>query len=141
MRDIVETLETQHRALEKEASTLHQALTTADLAATRESLDRIATMLAAHVKLEHADFYPAFIKLADAAGPQKGQVVRLFEENLGRIAEGLTQFFKRWSGPLEASRLEALRTEWRTMLKLLASRLRDEETTLHPIWRSLSKPG
>lgn len=135
MMTIVETLERQHRALEQEVATLAAALATKDGGALRGSLDRLETMLTAHLKLEHTEFYPAF--LAKAEGDPAHQTVSLFQQNLGRIAEGLLAFFKRWRGELGGERLEALGPDWAGVLKLLHARLRDEEKVLHPLHRRL----
>ena len=141
MRDVVDTLETQHRALEVEVATLQQALATEDLTVAQTTLEHLQTMIAAHLQLEHSDFYPRFLKLAEADAPTTAQTVRLFEENLRRIGEGVLGFLDRWKGTLDRSRLDALKTEWASALRLLAGRLRDEERTLHPIWRRLSANG
>lgn len=134
MGSVIQTLETQHRAVEKEIVTLEHSLKTSDLPALRASLDRMQTMLAAHFTLEHRDFYPPL--LAKVAGDaQTHRTVSLFHENLQRIAEGVTAFFKRWKAPLTTEALPRLKEEWRTTLKILAARLRDEEGVLHPLSR------
>jgi hypothetical protein len=135
MKTIVETLELQHRAVEAEVALFQQALQRLDADGVRAGLDRLETMLVAHIKLENADFYPAF--LAKAQGDPVHQTVSLFQQNLARIGEGLVGFFGRWKGPLTAARLEALKPEWDSALKLLAGRLRDEDKVLHPIYRRL----
>jgi len=135
MKTIVETLELQHRALEQEVATVGAALQARTGPALRTSLDRFEAMLTAHLKLEHTEFYPAF--LAKAEGDSAQQTVALFQQNLQRIAEGLLAFFKRWRGELGADRLDALGAEWAGVLKLLQGRLRDEEKILHPIHRRL----
>lgn len=135
MKTIVETLELQHRALEQEVATLGAALAAKNGGSLRSSLDRLEAMLTAHLKLEHTEFYPAF--LAKAEGDAAHQTVSLFQQNLGRIAEGLLAFFKRWRGELSAEKLDAFGAEWAGVLRLLHARLRDEEKILHPIHRRL----
>lgn len=135
MKTIVETLELQHRALEQEVATFEHAIATVSLDDVRAGLDRLETMLVAHLKLEHTDFYPAFLKRAE--GDPVHQTVSLFQQNLARIAEGLVAFFGRWRGPFTPARVADLKPEWRATLKLLAGRLHDEDQILHPIHRRL----
>ena len=135
MKTIVETLELQHRALEQEVALLQRALAAKDPEGVRAGLDKLEAMLVAHLKLENAEFYPAF--LAKAQGDPALQTVSLFQQNLGRIGEGVLAFFGRWKGPLTLARLDALQPEWGSTLKLLAGRLRDEDKILHPIHRRL----
>jgi hypothetical protein len=135
MKTIVETLEAQHRVIEQEVASFANALEMENLERARLGLDRLETMLLAHIKLENTEFYPAF--LARAEGEPVHQTVSLFQQNLARIGEGLLTFFQRWRGPLTPLRLQALRPEWAAALKLLAGRLRDEDKVLHPIHRKL----
>lgn len=135
MKSIVETVELQHRAVEREVAALEAALQEKAPAALRGSLDRLEVMLTAHVKLEHDELYPAL--LARAEGDAAHETVRLFQENLVRIGEGLLGFFKRWRGDLDAQRIEALGADGAGVLRLLQGRLRDEERVLHPIFRRL----
>lgn len=51
MKTIVETLELQHRAVEQEVASLVKALGLDDLGGIRASLDRLGSMLVAHLKL------------------------------------------------------------------------------------------
>ena len=135
MKTIVETLELQHRSVEEEVTTLQRALVQGSLEHIRASLDRLETMLTGHLKLENTEFYPPL--LAKAAGDPAHQTVSLFQQNLARIGEGLLAFFRRWHGPLLHERIEALKTDWAGILKLLEARLRDEDQILHPIYRRL----
>ena len=135
MKTITETLELQHRAIEQEVATFANALKMESLQDARTGLDRLETMLLAHIKLENTEFYPAF--LARAEGDPVHQTVSLFQQNLARIGEGLISFFARWKGPLTPLRLQALQPEWAAALKLLNGRLRDEDKVLHPIHRKL----
>lgn len=135
MKSVLETVEAQHRAVEQEVATLGAALEAKDGRALRVSLDRLETMLTAHLKLEHGELYPSL--LAKAQGDAAHQTVTLFQENLVRIGEGLLAFFKRARGELDAARIDALAPDWAGVLRLLQGRLRDEEKVLHPIHRRL----
>ena len=135
MKTIVETLELQHRALEQEVAVFQAAFDQKDLPGVRTGLDRLESILVAHLKLENTEFYPAFLEKAQ--GDPSHQTVSLFQQNLGRIGEGLIAFFGRWQGPLTPARLDALQPEWTSTLKLLEARLRDEDKILHPIHRRL----
>jgi hypothetical protein len=134
MADIIHTLELQHRALEREVAMLEGALAAKSTKGVRSSLDKLLTMLTAHFGLEQREFYPPFLERVAGADPEAAKLVNLFHQNLERIAEGVLGFFKRWPGELDAARLSELSAEWKTTLKVLAGRLRDEEKVLHPIY-------
>lgn len=134
MRDIIHTLEQQHRALEREVAMLEGALAAKSARGVRASLDKLLAMLTAHFELEHQQLYPPFLQRVGREDPETSKVVHLFHDNLQRIADGVLAFFKRWSGELDATRLSELAAEWKTTLKVLAGRLRDEERVLHPLY-------
>ncbi|MBL8914106.1 MAG: hemerythrin domain-containing protein [Archangium sp.] len=134
MRDIIHTLEQQHRALEKEVAMLEGALAAKSARGVRSALDKLEGMLTVHFTLEQKEFYPPFLQRVEQADPEANKLVLLFHQNLERIALGVLAFFRRWNGELEPARLSELNGEWKTTLKVLSGRLRDEEKVLHPIY-------
>ncbi|MFT3712111.1 MAG: hemerythrin domain-containing protein [Archangium sp.] len=134
MTGIIHTLEQQHRALEREVISLEGAFAAKSARGIRASLDKLNTMLTAHFGLEQREFYPAFLARAATADAEAAKLINLFHQNLDRIAEGVLAFFNRWKGELDAARLSELNAEWKTTLKILNGRLRDEEKVLHPIY-------
>lgn len=133
MKSVVEILEAQHRALEREVGTLEGALSGGRTDELKAALGRLKAMLIAHFELEQSQFYPALLERT-LGQAQLHQTVTLFHANLGRIAEGVLGFFEKWAA-LRPEQLTAFQTEWRSTLQLLSRRLRDEEKALHPLHR------
>jgi hypothetical protein len=138
MTGIIETLETQHGLLRKLAAEIDRALAEGRMDQVAAQVLKMRTALEAHVALENADFYPAMVGMAERQGqPQMLQIVKLFDQNMRVIAEGLTRFFNRFAGkPFERASFEP---EWKALAKVLAQRIEDEESTLHPIHRRLEQ--
>lgn len=136
MKTIIETLETQHRALEQGAVALEEALKANQLDQVRIELAKLCALLEAHVHLERTQFYPDFVERAGTAkNPGLGEVAKLFHANMETIAEGVLAFCRRFDKGI-ADRA-VFKKEWRTTLMILAQRMSDEETTLHPMYQRL----
>lgn len=136
MRSIVDTLETQHRALEQGVAALELALKANQLEQVRAELAKLCALLEAHLHLERTQFYPDFVARAgQGANPALGDIAQLFRANMETIAEGVLGFCRRFDKGI-ADRA-GFQKEWRTTLRILAQRLSDEETTLHPMYRKL----
>lgn len=134
MLKVIETLETQHRALERLVAEANASLKSRDQPQTQETISRIHTLLQAHFALEETQFYPKLRELA-ARDPALAQVANAFSQNMEVIAGGVLGFFKRHTqGPLA---LERFVPEWRETLQVLGQRMVDEEKTLHPLLKRM----
>jgi hypothetical protein len=135
MGNLVETLETQHRLLERIVVQIEAAIEDGNAGAVGEQLKQLHGAFAAHVALENRDFYPAF-ELAKDVKADSRNIARLFSTNMRLIAEGLGMFLKRYlDRPIELERFER---EWRPVAQTLAQRIASEEKTLHPLFERLS---
>ncbi len=136
MREIIETLEAQHRELEKLAQSVVQAFRAKDEAGLKATLDRMQALLETHLELERTRFYPGFVAAAERQANERTKLVAtLFRDNMAVIAEGVQAFFRRaQSGTVPA---EVVGKELRTTLEVLGKRMADEEKTLHPLLRTL----
>jgi hypothetical protein len=136
MKTIVETLETQHVALGEGVTAVEAALKSGTLDEVRLNLTKLCEMLEAHLHLENTQFYPDFVRRADASpNTNIGMVVRLFQQNMTVIADGTLAFCRRFEA--EIPDRAAFKKEWRTALAVLAQRMVDEEQTLHPLYAKL----
>lgn len=136
MKDILETLETQHRALTILAGELVATLATGDEAELQEPLSRLRTMLDAHVALENARFYPELLRLSDERGSDDTKkLARLFQSNMATIADGVLAFFRRFDGKPKPK--AEFGPALATTLEVLGKRMRDEEKSLHSMIRKL----
>lgn len=136
MKTLVDTLETQHRALENGVIALETALKANELEQVRIELAKLCALLEAHIHLERTQFYPDFVARA-GKGPNAGlgQVAQLFRTNMETIAEGVLAFCRRFEKGIPDR--ATFKKEWRTTLMILAQRMNDEETTLHPMYVKL----
>jgi len=140
MPKIVETLETQHGLLQTVVAEIDHALAANRMDEVAAKLSRMRTALEAHLALENAEFYPAMVGMAELQQqPQMLQIVKLFDQNMRVIADGVIKFFDRYAGkPIERARFEP---EWRSLVCVLSQRIEDEERTLHPIHTRLARSG
>ncbi|MBS2031840.1 MAG: hemerythrin domain-containing protein [Deltaproteobacteria bacterium] len=134
MNTLVETLETQHRALERLVAEVFAALKAGDAAAIPEPLGKLDRLLTQHFNLEQAQFYPTLNELA-ATDPAISTVAQAFATNMQTIAGGLLGFFKRHRGPID---LATFAPDWKKTVEILSRRLVDEEKTLHPLFDRLT---
>lgn len=136
MREIIDTLEAQHRALEHLAGEVGQAYKAKDEPRLKDALGRMRRLLEAHLELERTQFYPAFVQAAERQANESTKLVAtLFRDNMAVIASGLEAFFRR--ADQDALPLDVLGRELRTTLEILGKRMVDEEKTLHPLLRGL----
>ncbi len=137
MKTVVETLETQHRALEANALALEKALKSNQLEEVQVQLVGLCTLLEAHIHLENSQFYPEFVRRAEASGnTQTATVARLFWSNMKLIADGTLAFCHRFEKGIEDR--DEFKKQWRTALDVLGRRMVEEERTLHPLYRRLA---
>lgn len=136
MREIIDTLEAQHRELEQLAQAVGLAYRAKDEPALKTTLERMRSLLDAHLELERTHFYPGFVAAAERQANERTKLVAtLFRDNMAVIAEGVQGFFRRvQAGNMP---LDAVGKELRTTLEVLGKRMVDEEKTLHPLLRSL----
>jgi hypothetical protein len=131
---LLSTLEAQHRALERIAGEVEEALKAGEPGLVADRVRRLRTTLEVHLALEKAQFYPAF-ETGKAETQASAGVARMFSQNMKLIAEGLTGFFTRYSqAPTDLVRFER---EWRATVGVLSSRISAEEKTLHPMYEAL----
>ena len=133
-KDIVDTLEAQHRSLELMAGALTVALKKGDTEGARAELVKLCALLEAHIQIENTQFYPALVRGAEwTASPQIASAARLFQSNMLLIAEGVLRFCTRWREGI--TDLPAFGKEWKSTLEVLGKRMAEEERTLHPLYR------
>ena len=134
MAKLVNTLESQHRLLERMVGQIDAAIRERNPGALGLHLRSLHDAFLAHVTLENRDFYPVF-DVARGATEDHRQVARLFATNMRLIAEGLNAFFARHlDKPIELATFER---EWRPVVQTLSQRIASEEHTLHPIFNRL----
>lgn len=134
---IVETLETQHGLLQNVVMEIDRALVEGRLDQVSAQLVRLRAALEAHLELENAEFYPSMLTMAEKQQqPQMLQIVQIFDQNMRVIADGVVKFFDRFAGkPIDRAQFEP---QWRSVVGVLARRIEDEESTLHPIHQRLA---
>jgi hypothetical protein len=133
-KDIVDTLEAQHRSLEQMAGALTVALKKGDTETARTELLKLCSLLEAHIQIENAQFYPALVKGAEwTATPQIADMAKMFQSNMQLIAEGVLRFCTRWRGGI--ADVPAFAKEWKSTIEVLGKRMLEEERTLHPMFR------
>jgi hypothetical protein len=133
-KDIVDTLEAQHRSLEQMATALTVALKKGDTETARTELVKLCALLEAHIQIENAQFYPALVKGAEwTATPNVASAAKMFQSNMLLIAEGVLKFCTRWREGI--TDLPAFGKEWKSTIDVLGKRMAEEERTLHPMYR------
>ncbi|MBX5484431.1 MAG: hemerythrin domain-containing protein [Myxococcaceae bacterium] len=133
---LVDALEAQHRALEKAVGEVQAAYAAGHAANVGAKVSAMRKLLEGHLALENTQLYPKIVEMA--AGRQNMlELAKLFQTNMATIAEGLVQFFERFEG--QAVDLEAFGPEWKTIVETLTARIKQEEATLHPMFRRLSR--
>jgi hypothetical protein len=136
---ITETLETQHRAMEKLVAEIFEALSRSDRPAIAERLKKLQHALGTHFALEQAQFYPTLLALAQAQQQESlEKTALLFQSNMAIIAEGLTAFFRRYVGKTDLD-LPEFQRDFGQALRTLNDRLLAEEQTLHPLFVKLTR--
>lgn len=133
---ILAPIQAQHRAISDLALSLDQAVTAWQPDRIHSLVVKLRDALDGHVALENHEFYPTLNRLS-AANADTERMVKLFDDNMRRIADGLTSFFGRFAEKPELDRASFER-EWRSVLRILSQRLRDEEGTLHPLFERLA---
>ena len=133
MNKLVETLETQHRALERLVAEIASAVDAGKPDAIPEPLAKLERMLAQHFNLEQTQFYPTLRRLS-AKNAALTTVAQAFATNMQTIGDGLLAFFKRHRAPID---LAAFAPDWKRTVDILQRRLVDEEQTLHPLFERL----
>lgn len=137
MKDIVETLTRQHRAIEEQIAVFDDLFSRGQLTELSALLGRVEHMLQSHFKLEERELFPALLQLTEAQ-PELNKTIALFQQNSGRIVEGTLQFFEKRSRQLVQSDLTSLQRDWTRTIGMLTRRIGEEEQVLHPLFRKLS---
>ncbi len=137
-KPVIDTLESQHRALTQLAGEVTQAVKSGDRPKAIEALGRLRALLVAHLQLEEAQFYPELTRLASASGNEAAATTaRLFRDNMQRIAEGVMSFFERYAAQI--GELEQFTRDLQLNLDVLSRRMGEEERTLHPMLQRLAE--
>lgn len=132
----MDTLESQHRALEQLLLELGAATKSGEAAAIQPALKRVRTLLHAHLQLEDTQFYPVLLRLAgDSKNDSLAATAQLFQQNMQRIAEGVMAFFERYDA--ELPNVGQFKNDLKLNVDILAKRMAEEERTLHPMLRRL----
>lgn len=125
----------QHRSMEAMARELAEEVAHGELERMPPKIIRLATALANHVDLENREFYPELLRLAEKVGePQSAVVARLFAQNMTVIADRLRAFADKHQRGVDPV---AFIQEWHVLEGVLARRIQDEESSLHPLYSRL----
>lgn len=132
---LIETLQVQHRELQRLIDQID-----AELAKRRSSelprlLASFARLVTAHLALEDAQLYPS---LVGAGQEQVSVAARNFAVAMLQIQAGVQQFLARFSGATIS--LDEFRPAWEQTVKVLAARIRAEETSLYPLYSRATAP-
>src|SRR5688572_7483245 len=114
---VLSPIQAQHRALTEMALSLDAAVTRWDVTVVRAQVVKLRDALDAHVALENREFYPTLNKLS-VVEPDTERLVKLFDDNMRLIADGLRAFFSRFADKPELDQA-AFTKEWKSILSVL----------------------
>jgi hypothetical protein len=134
---VLAAIQAQHRALVEISLALDAAVKDWKLEEIRAALPKLRDVLDAHVTFENREFYPVLAERSKAAEPSTATLVKLFDDNMKIVADGVNTFLARFAGKPELDR-EVFTREWKTAFLVLGKRLHDEEKTLHPLFSKLA---
>lgn len=130
--DLVQTLKTQHANLEEKCAALNARLEENDAAGARAVLAELRADFLAHVLLEKEKLYPALLAKTEAQDAKAQTILtRSFEGGVGIIVDALERVTARHA---QTDAVDALATEWATLLHALRSRITAEESSLYPMY-------
>lgn len=128
---LVETLEQQHRELSELVEQINVEIAKRRATELPRLVSRFATALTAHLELEDSGLYPAL------TNPAQGNVsasARSFATAMLQISGTAKEFLAKYPGP--EIPLDDFARGWRSISKVLAARMRAEETSLFPLHRA-----
>lgn len=137
MQQLVETLKTQHRELERRMRTLDERTEAADAEGARAALGALSECLMAHLALEDRQLYPGLTAVGEEAlGAGRKALAESFAANMRRISDGLVSFLQ----SSERADAATLSREWRRIRSILESRIESEERVLYPLYERAVAP-
>ena len=137
MGSLVETLKTQHVAVQKLATEISQLVERKNVAGINGKLTDLKTALLGHLELEDKKLYPALIKAAEKKDPAAVGTARMFSTNMVGISRVLTDFLGKYEGKKFSA--DAFAQDWQGILGALAARINSEEATLYPLYEKWTR--
>jgi AraC-like DNA-binding protein len=137
MGSLVDTLKTQHAAVQKMATEISQLVERTDIGAISAKLTSLKTALLGHLDLEDKKLYPALIKAAQKKDPAAAETARMFATNMVGISRVLIEFLGKYEGKKFSA--DAFAQDWQGILGALAARINSEEATLYPLYEKWTK--
>ncbi len=137
MGSLVDTLRTQHAAVQKMAAEISQLVARTDIGAISAKLTDLKTALLGHLDLEDKKLYPALIKAAQKKDPAAAETARMFATNMVGISRVLVDFLGKYEGKKFSA--DAFAQDWQGILGALAARINSEEATLYPLYEKWTK--
>ena len=131
--DLIATLKSHHRAVEKLVAEINDALTRGDIPTVKKNLGTLKTALLGHLALEDAQLYPGLVKAAERKKDEAmSATVTRFSTNMEKIGVGLKAFLTKYDG--QEFQAKAFSSEWKNIVTTLSTRITAEECSLYPLY-------
>lgn len=134
MHDLIERLSSEHVELEQAFAGLRPRLFRTEDGPRQ--LARVRDLFNAHVAEESQHLYPA-IRSAAAEDPNITNRIRRLDDDLHIVTELADGFFRKYETGID--QLVDFATDHGALLTILRIRLRREEETVFPLYRTLSR--
>ena len=143
MRDVIENLSNQHRALTQVAMDLVPLLDGDQLAedatAARRCVHSLAGILRVHLAMEDESFYPSLLEHRD---PELRRKATRYLADREVIRQRFTEWNDRWrgAGAIETAAYRFIE-QTRAMLRLLGKRMVEQDPSSTPRWSARGRPA